>query len=787
MHQEKIAVRKLVEFVLKKGSIDNRIVSTHSALEGAAIHRKLQKQAVESDYQKEVSLALDTVVGEDHLLIEGRADGLFRVGEEWTIDEIKTSEVAFEQLSEETLDLFFAQAMVYGYIFGKQKKLAQLSIRLSYYQTTEKKITYQIKQFQMSELTVFFENLLKEYHRWLVFRRNWRLIRNESLKMLVFPHESFRPGQRSFSAVVYKTMKAHRTLFAEAPTGTGKTMATLFPSLKSLGEEDEDHLFYLTAKTITRQVVEDAMHQLTLQNIKSKTVTLTAKEKICFLDKQTCNPIDCRFANGYYNRLNEALWDILHHEDFLSRSVIETYANKHEICPFEFSLDISLWCDVIIGDYNYVFDPNVYLRRFFDEPSEKNLLLIDEAHNLVQRSKDMYTTSITRSSFEEVMTTLLSSQRTLKRATQKILNEFDAIALYGNENGWTEHYQKAKSDTLDRLLLQWTGKVKEQLAITDNQGGNEALLETYFSALRYLKISELYDYHFETAVTIKKVQEVTISLVCLDPAPFLESKMKQAEGTVLFSASFQPLEYYQTVLGGNEQSVRYRIRSPFKTEHQQVLVHGGIETTFRKREQSIHLLVETLFTFIEQRKGNYMVFFSSYAYLQQVQEAFILSYPKIRVLAQNEKMTEQERMQFLAAFQENPQETLLGFCVLGGVFSEGIDLKGTRLIGTAIVGVGLPQINQRQERLRSYFDDLEKNGFNYAYRLPGINKVIQAGGRVIRDEKDYGVILLIDARYLQPAYQQLMPESWYPQIICYQNQTLKERLRNFWGEVDSIL
>lgn len=786
MPQEKIAVRKLVEFVLKKGSIDNRTVSLHTAQEGAAIHRKLQKQATEPEYQKEVALSYEAVIEKDHLLVEGRADGLFREEEDWVIDEIKTSEVPFESLTEETLALYFAQAMVYAYIYAKEAHVSQMRIRLSYYQTIEKKLTQQTKTYQLDELTNFFEQLVKEYHRWLVFKRTWRKRRNESIKELTFPHGSFRPGQRALSAVVYKTMKAKRTLFCEAPTGTGKTMATLFPTLKSLGEEEEDHLFYLTAKTITRQVTEDAMEHLRQAGLKSKSVTLTAKEKICFLDKQTCNPVDCRFANGYYDRLNEALWDSLHHEDTFTRAVIERYAQKHEICPFEFSLDISLWCDVIIGDYNYAFDPNVYLRRFFDESNDQNLVLIDEAHNLVQRSKEMFTAAIDSASFEQILNNSTNDVK-LKKTTTKLINELDTIAQYLHDTGKKEHYQKAKSDTLDNLLLHWTGQVKEQLAKQANQSTDEQLLETYFAALRYLKISELYDHHFETAVIVSDTDTIKVTLVCLDPAPLLEMRLKQTQGAALFSASFQPLDYYQTVLGGDEESMRFRTQSPFQEKQQHVMIQAGIETVYRKRDQTLPHLTEALATFVQPRVGNYLIFFSSYAYLQQSLTAFRQAYPTIQVMVQEENMSEEDRSHFLTAFQAAPTKTLVGFCVLGGVFSEGIDLKGTRLIGTAIVGVGLPQMNQKQERLRLYFEDQEKDGFDYAYRLPGMNKVIQAGGRVIRDEKDYGVILLIDSRYRQPAYRQLLPQHWQPASIRYDNQSIQKDLRQFWASVDNIL
>lgn len=779
LQHARVSVRKLVEFILRRGSIDSRHTSNHTAQEGAKIHRRLQKAAGD-DYQKEVALKHTLKIAKDELTVEGRADGIFKDGLEYVIDEIKTSETPFEELAPEQKELFFYQGMVYAYIYAVQHDLATIKVQLTYFQTIEEKVTKEVRVFLFQELADFFTQLTGEYQKWLEFQNNWRRVRNTSLQLLQFPYDEFRKGQRELAVAAYKTLKTQQCLFVEAPTGTGKTISTLFPALKALGEEDDDRIFYLTAKTITRQVAEDALKALCNDDkAQLKSVTLTAKDKICFLTERNCTPEHCPFADGYYDRINEGLWDLLHHENQITRSVIETYAKKHTLCPFELSLDVSLWCDVIIGDYNYLFDPTVYLRRFFEEENENHYFLIDEAHNLVARSKEMYSAEISRQSGEHLLGLLPQKDRKLRRSLIRLDDEFTLIETAVTEK--KEHFfaQKPPADSFNKQLYKVSEKLHEWLGENPEDKAQEIALNYYFTVLNYLKISELYDEHYITTVT-RNYRDVTLKQFCLDPAPFLNQMLNKGKGAILFSASFTPLTYYQEVLGGGKEALRYRLPSPFLPEQQALFILDYIPTTYKQRENSVTNLVAAIYEMVMAKKGNYFVFLPSYAYLDLVATAFKKAYPEIATLIQNNELSEGEKENFLAAFISDPKTALVGFCVLGGVFSEGIDLKGSRLIGSMIVTVGLPQINHEQELLKGYYGG--KKGFDYAYRLPGMNKVLQAAGRVIRDQKDYGVVILVDQRFESPEYLSLFPPHWHHFLPIHNRQELKSNLLHFWEQ-----
>lgn len=783
-HSEKIPIRRLVEFILRKGSIDSRRTSNHTAQEGSRIHRKLQKEAGKG-YQKEIKIAKEVELNEKIYSVEGRMDGLFTdESEQLIIDEIKTSETAFDDLYEEQLAMYWHQIKCYGAIYSEQEELEEITLQLTYFQTTTEEITKTQKIFTRIELKQFLDDLLTEYEKWLIFSDNWRTVRNQSLKELPFPYGEYRKGQRELAVSVYKTILSDQRLFVEAPTGTGKTISTLFPSLKAIGEGKAEKIFYLTAKTITRQVAEDAVQAMNQREMKIKSLTITAKDKICFLTERNCTPENCPFADGYYDRLNEGLWDILHHENQFSREIIEKYAQKHRLCPYELSLDVSLWCDLIICDYNYVFDPTVYLRRFFDEGIKKDyLFLIDEAHNLVSRSREMYSAELSRGQLLMMKKLLKKKHAPLTRAINKVIDEFDKLdeLCISEEKEFIS--QPAYVDSMEKVIFRLTEKIGEWLPQNQELPELNQLLDIYFSLLNYLKIGEFYDDHYCTYIR-KRNREVSIKLFCLDPSYLLAQKLSMANASILFSASFTPLSYYKDILGGEEDSLTYRIPNPFPEENQQLLIARYVQTTYRERENSLDYLVESLTTMIQQKMGNYLFFFPSYAYLDMVYDAFKKKNPAIQTLIQQIDMNEQEREQFLAAFIPDPKETLIGFCVLGGVFSEGIDLKGNRLIGTAVISVGLPQINEEQELIKNYFDE-QGLGFQYAYQIPGMNKVLQAAGRVIRDAADRGVVLLLDQRFASPAYQRLVPPHWYRAQVLPTIHHLEKNIQAFWDETDS--
>lgn len=781
VNTEKIAVRRLVEFILRKGSIDARHTSEHTALEGGKIHRKLQKAAGE-DYQKEIKLAIDIELNQQAYIIEGRADGIFINEDKQTvIDEIKTSEPAFSELLAEQVDMYWYQVMCYGHIYCQQEALETIDLQLTYYQTTTDEITRQVKTFSKDELKIFFDDLTQRYEQWLIFKANWRRIRNQSLQKMPFPYDSYRSGQRELAVAVYKTILSEQKLFVEAPTGTGKTISTLFPTLKAVGEEQAERVFYLTAKTITRQVAEDAVEAMKQKDMKIKSVTLTAKDKICFLSERNCTPEACPFANGYFDRLNEGLWDLLNNENQFTREVIETYARKHMLCPFELSLDVSLWCDLVICDYNYLFDPVVYLRRFFDEQQEtkENLFLVDEVHNLVNRSREMYSAELSKNRVLALKDILDQKHPKLLRAINKIAKAFEKIEQACKKEDQEFLHQQEPIDSLVKASYSLTENIKEWLPENQEFGELNQVLTVYFDLLNYIKISENYDDHYCTYVNCHNY-DVVVKQFCLDPSYLLEQKLNLGKASVLFSASLTPLDYYQEILGGGDKSLRYRIANPFPKENQLLLIENFIQTTYKERAASYDKIVASLTSMIEQKSGNYFVFFPSYAYMDTIYELFKRRNPQVKTMLQNSKMDETERENFLSEFVENPSETLVGFCVLGGIFSEGIDLKGTRLIGTAIIGVGLPQINHEQELIKNYYDQEKNQGFQFAYQIPGMNKVLQAAGRVIRDVDDQGVVLLLDQRFSSRNVQQFFPPHWDQVQTAYSNERSKQLLTQFW-------
>ncbi|MDT2675927.1 ATP-dependent DNA helicase [Enterococcus dongliensis] len=776
MAVKKLAIRELVEFILRSGSINEGKSSNHTPQEGARIHRKLQKEAG-PDYQKEVWLKKVLEIAETTVQIEGRADGIYRKEDQVFIDEIKTSETPFEELEPGIINLYFYQAMVYAYIYSEQEELTEISTRLTYFQTTEEKITREIRVFTFVELTDFFNDLIERYENWLVFQIQWRKTRNDSLKSLTFPFDSYRAGQRELAAAVYKTIHAQQKLFVEAPTGTGKTMSTLFPTFKAMGEELGERIFYLTAKTITRQVAEETVTKLTKKGARIKSVTITAKDKICFLTERNCTPEHCPFAKGYYDRVNDGLWDMLNNEDQYTRPIIEKYAQKHELCPFELSLDVSRFCDLVIGDYNYLFDPTVYLRRFFEEEDKTNLVLVDEAHNLVNRSKEMYSASISRETIARIQKDLDKTFRKLIKAFKKVDNEFELILQ--SLDGKAYHHQQMAPDSLINSLFKLQEQIKEWLAEYPDHPVQQKMLPIYFEILRFTRMSEYYDDHYQTTVEHKRY-DLIVKEFCIDPSWFLEQTMEKVGSSILFSASFSPLDYYQEVLGGGEESLSYRLPNPFPAKNRLVMVDASIQTTYQKRTQSIPKIVSSIEALVRSKTGNYLVFFPSFQYLDQVAAYFHEVYPEITIQIQGTKLSEVEREAFLASFDERPEKTMIGFCVLGGIFSEGIDLVGDRLIGTIVVGVGLPQINHEQELIKEYYDEKQNRGFSYAYQLPGMNKVIQAAGRVIRTMSDRGIILLLDQRYTNPHYQNLLPINWSDRKVVYNSEDINKTANDFW-------
>ena len=775
MQSKKVSVRELVAFVHNEESIDNRKQSNHTALEGSKIHRKLQ-QSMDENYQSEVSLKTVYQGKQFDIQLEGRCDGIWQKENQIIIDEIKTGEHTFEQLEDATLQLFMAQAKIYAYIYSLQEKLEEVVVMVRYFCTQDEKIDEYQNQYSFDELNDYYQETMKEYEKWLIFLDKYRQNRQKKLQALQFPYNNYRKGQRELSIAVYRTLSQEKCLFMEAPTGTGKTLSTLFPALKAMGEYNQGRIFYLTAKTITRQVALDTMKLFEEQQSEIKTIEISAKEKICFMNECKCNPDYCPFAKNYYQKQKLAIWDLLNNGHFYSREQISEVAKKYECCPFELSLDLSLYSDVIVCDYNYLFDPQVYLKRFFELEETDSYFLVDEGHNLISRAREMYSKALSLQLIKDFKKLLPKHHR----KHHKILQQFIEYCEESRKLLKDRYYlfQKELPDKLIDLGYRWSEYFRDFLLELKDEIPTW-LQNLYFDLMSFLKISEYYDGHFTFLVELVN-HELQFKIFCLDPAHFIKQKLDFGKGSVLFSATLSPVQYYQNLLVGHTDDLTFRQSSPFNQNQFQVLVADYLPMTYKYRSQVVDSLCELIKKATDIKVGNYFCFFPSFSYMEEVYQRYIQLYPEAEVLIQSRELKDVEKEAFLANFQAQNEQVVLGFCVLGGVFSEGIDLKKNRLIGSIIVSVGLPQISKEQEELKKYFDEKNQQGFYYIYQLPGFNKIMQAAGRVIRTEEDRGVILLIDQRFGRKDYMQLYPAHWSKGVVVHDLNSMLNQLKQFW-------
>lgn len=787
MSLTKLGIRELIEFTLRAGDLNASMNSKNTAQEGTRIHRMLQKQRA-ANYQKEFTLEQEvTLVGTPYL-VHGRADGVIPADDQTLIEEIKTSDAAFDDLSENTLTLYWGQAKIYAYILMSQEDCTELTLQLTYFQRPTKDITTKKIRYTYEEAKQFFHEVLTEYESWLQFQADLRLDRNDTITSLHFPFDHYRTGQRELAVSVYKALRLKKQLFIEAPTGTGKTISTVFPAVKAMGENLIQRLFYLTAKQSTRRVAEQALAMMSDQGLKLHSITLTAKDTITFPEEQDLAPEENPYMIGYYDRLKPALKDVLTHEYAITREVVETYAHQHMLDPFEFSLDLSLFCDVIICDYNYLFDPQVYLQRFFAvDHDDNNFFLVDEAHNLVSRARDMYSAELNLAPLADLIADAHDKgpgNRRLLRDLRSLRKAFFEFARPLIESDKTETVSDMPMEGfnqtvthLSETISDWLGEEKrEQNAFT------KSVLDYYFSCLSYLKIADFYDGTYRTKITLgdNPDYQITFKQLCLDPSAFLHDCLDKGRGAVLFSATFSPLDYYQRVLGGNEESLTYQLPSPFPPKNQSILITDYISTTYRTRDANVSKIVTSIKTLVTGKTGNYLIFLPSYSFLTQVSLVFQTAYPEIETVIQEPNMNETDRAAFLTAFQQQPTQSLVGFAILGGIFSEGIDLTADRLIGVGIVGVGLPGLSTDNNLLRDYFDSRDEPGFEFAYQLPGLNHVLQAAGRLVRTMTDRGVILLMDQRFDSPRYQRYFPPHWQYSRPLHSLDELAPTIAKFW-------
>lgn len=826
----KISVRNLVEFILREGDIDNRhgkAASPEAMQEGSRIHRKIQRR-MGSNYHAEVPLKI-AIEEEDYtLVVEGRADGIMieskgereitfadnfnriELDEDMyvTVDEIKGIYQKLELL-DAPIGVHRAQAMCYAYIYALQHDLSRIGVQMTYCNLDTEDIRYFKEDFSFEELAGWFTHLVGEYKKWADFQFAWRNLRQASIKKLEFPYE-YRKGQKELAAGVYRTIARGKNLFIQAPTGVGKTISTVFPAVKAVGEGLGDKLFYLTAKTITGTVAREAFELLRSKGYQAKVILITAKEKLCKCEEMDCNPVHCPYAKGHYDRVNDAVYNLLQKEDVFTREVLLEQAEEYKVCPFEMCLDVATWVDDIICDYNYVFDPNVYLKRFFAEGTKGDyIFLVDEAHNLVERSREMYSAELYKEDF-------LATKKLIKHYNEKLAADFDKCnrILLEYKRECEKYVLYDNIGNLIFALMRLASNLDEFLQKMTEFPERGEVSEFYLNLRNFMNIYELVDEHYVIYSEHEEDGRFKLKLYCVDPSLNLQERIDKGNATIFFSATLLPIQYYKNLLSTKKDNYAVYAETAFSDDQRLLLLGNDVSSKYTRRNVAeFTRIAEYVKKTAQARKGNYMVFFPSYRMMQQVYEVFcgmdcVMSVDledadwqsgeekgtdsdgqewsgKISSIIQQPGMKEEERETFLEAFSEETSAlrdgSLVAFCVLGGIFGEGIDLKNEQLIGAIVVGTGLPQISNEREILMNYYERRSGEGFDYAYRYPGMNKVLQAAGRVIRTVQDVGVIELLDDRFLQNDYRGLFPREWEKRTVC-SVETVEQYLEEFWGE-----
>lgn len=813
MKKIKISVRNLVEFILRSGDIDNRYGSGMQAQamqQGSRLHRKLQKKAGPS-YHAEVPLKMEFQEKDYIIVLEGRADGIiitektdrepaFLLEEadsgrqiaaeketsdnlqtgvsntrEVTVDEIKG---VFSDITKmtEPVPVHLAQAKCYAFIYASQNHYREIGVRMTYASLDTEEVRYFYIRYDFDELEEWFLALMREYHKWAQFQHDWQILRQASIKRLEFPFP-YRRGQKNLVSGVYRSILRQKILFIQAPTGTGKTITTLFPAVKAVGEEYGDKIFYLTAKTITAAVAKETLALFYEKGYRAKTVQITAKEKLCMMEETACNPDACPYAKGHFDRVNDAVYQLLCQEDVFTREVIMQQADRHMVCPFELCLDMASWSDNIICDYNYVFDPNVYLKRFFAEGVRGDyLFLVDEAHNLVERGREMYSASLYKEDF-------LAVKRIVKRYSVKLSKELQncsrVLLMYKRSCEQEYQYHQNISEFIT-ALMRLNGEFEIFLHKNREFDKRDTVLEFYFQVRSFLEISERLDENY-VIYSEHEEERFKIKLYCTDPSRNIQSRLNKGRSTVFFSATLLPIQYYKSLLSTKEDNYAVYAETVFQPGQQLLLIASDVTSRYvRRSDEEYERMAEYIYQTGLQKKGNYIVFFPSYRMMEDVYEKFLIrSRDSMDCILQKSGMKEADRERFLAEFTAVRERSMLAFCVMGGIFGEGIDLKEEQLIGAVIIGTGLPQIGNEREILRQFYDKRSGSGFDYAYRYPGMNKVLQAAGRVIRTVLDTGVILLLDDRFLRQEYRALFPREWERFEVC-SIRSVGEKLQHFW-------
>lgn len=772
----RVSVRDLVAYALRRGDLDLTTFGAITAGEGIMVHQRVQSSRP-AEYRSEVPIS-HTVERETYAIeISGRMDGIMEETRPVRIEEIKSTKQDLAELEPRSDPLHWAQAKVYAHVYAQQHDLDEIEIQLTYYHVVERTALELRCLFTRAELALFFAGIIETFATWARTLVDWTCLRDASIAQMTFPFSLPRPGQSEIMKRVARTIRSGEHLLIQAPTGIGKTLAVLMPAIQAIPDEPETKVFFLTARTTGKTAAEKAVAQLRERGLRIKALTLTAKERICFNPDRLCNGQDCVYARGYYDRINAAVHDAFQN-DALDRETIVRVARSHQVCPFELSLDLAISADIIICDYNYVFDPRAYLRRFFDESAGRFLVLVDEAHNLLERGRDMFSAALSKSE-------TLALRRAVRGELSALGKRLTAVnKWFLDEQHRHESLPAAEKEPpadIGERLLELTNEAADWLALNRRESFREALLEYYFNARRFLRGLEIFDETFATVLS-RTDDDLQVKLFCIDPAPHLRRALARASAAVFFSGTLNPPEFFRLMFGCAEDSPHLSLASPFEQANQCVICADSISTLFKHRTRTCSAVSNAIRALIAARGGNYLVFVPSYEYLNLLSRNFAATARTgVRILVQSAAMAESERERFICEFSTAAAgASLVGFAVLGGPFAESIDLIGERLAGVVVVGVGLPPVSIERELVRQYYEAAELPGTAFAYQYPGMIKVLQAAGRVIRSETDRGVILLIDQRYRTQPYAGLLPEHWSI-VRAAAPDRIREVAHRFWA------
>lgn len=775
MENVKLSVRELVEYIYTSGDLNFKSMKPERALDGIKAHKLLQSQMGE-EYQKEFFLKHEFEYKSILFTIEGRADGIIVDKNVVTIDEIKSTYKNLEDIKDNYNLAHSAQAKCYAFIYGYQNNLDNINMQLRYYNLDTKQTKCLSFSYKQKELKIFFFELIDKYLSWAETIINLHINKRRTIDELNFPFENYRKGQRDFSIAVFKTIKEGKKLFAQAPTGVGKTISVLFPAIKAMNVKKNSKIFYLTAKSSTKNIAFNTMKIMINMGLNLRTIIITAKEKICFMEDCNCDPEYCPFARGYYDKINEILKESVKSNCLFDRDYIERISRENEVCPFEFSLDLSYMSDVVICDYNYYFDPRVSLQREDFLKNSNDILLIDEAHNLEDRARNMYSPELIKEDFLQVSKLMKDINKKVYNELKNVNKKFiDIKKLINEKTSIMEEEPKELIKSLRKFVTVgelYINDIKSEI-IPDE------LVDLYFKSNFFVKISEIFDNNFCYYANFNSGKTI-IKIFLIDPSKVLKESEKNACASVFFSATLTPLKYFKYLLGGEDSDYCLKLKSPFDEDDLKIMITADLSMKYSVRNSNIEKVCDYIHSAVCENSGNYMVFFPSYSFLDKVFSVYNEMYNNDNIIIHNQTINEEEQNEIVNKFHK--MNNVILFSVVGGIFSEGIDLPLEKLVGAVILGTGIPQLSFERDIIKDYFNEKFNMGYEFAYKYPGFNKILQSAGRVIRTEKDIGMILLIDSRLCQHSYVKLFPEHWSNYKNVYGVDEFRIENNLFWKE-----